>query len=115
MPLPNNFSSSPKEEPHRFFRNICIEFRKTIKTSKDTDKLQEEMERFLNTSKDMNWHHHNGAVYRKDEGEKACDKVWKEFDRYFKALQSQAFKANPQDLLEALGEVERLIHSLKVS
>lgn len=116
MSLPNNFASQPAEDPHRYFRNICHDFVKKVKTSKNIDLLQEEMERFINASREMNWHNKNTDVYHKDAGEKATDKVWSEFKRYiFGLLSSQSSRANSQDLLNALAEVERLIHNLKVT
>jgi len=115
MPLPANFSEPPAEEPHRYFRNICIQFRKTIKSSKNADELQELMEKFINTSREMNWHPHTSGVYHKDQAEKATDKVWSEFKRYIQELQSEPKKANAQDLLEALAEIEKMIQNLKVT
>ena len=115
MSLPTNFAKGPTEEPHRFFRNLCIEFRNTIKSSKDSSKLEWEMERFLDASKQMNWHHKNTGVYHKDEGEKAALKVWSEFNRYVADIKGNKSTANPQDLLDALNEVERLVNNLKAT
>lgn len=114
MPMPANFSA-PTEEPHRYFRNLCIEFKKAIHSSKDLNLLQDEMEKFINASKQMNWHHKDSGKYHKDAGEKAAGKVWKEFDRYFRDLSSNPDKANAQDLLEALAVVEGLIQSSRVT
>ncbi len=113
--LPTNFSGSPGEELHRYFRNLCLEFKKAIKTSKDSLELQENMERFIDASKQMDWHKKNTGVYHKDQGAKAADKVWTEFSRYIHDLDSRPGAANPQDLLDALGEVERLVNSLKAT
>ncbi|MBS0616310.1 MAG: hypothetical protein JSR58_07165 [Verrucomicrobia bacterium] len=115
MPLPNNFSGAPHEEPHRYFRNACIAFKKTVHETKDLNLLQDEMEKFINAAKQMNWHPKTTGTYHKDEGAKAADKVWKEFDRYFRDLTKDAKAASPKDLLEALTEVERLIHNLKIT
>lgn len=109
MSLPTNFSSPPSEEPHRYFRNLCIEFRKLVLHSKDSLTLQQEMEKFLNASKEMTWERHNTGVYHKDEGEKAAQKVWVEFKRYIDNHLNSS-----QDLLEAISAVEQLINSLKV-
>jgi len=63
----------------------------------------------------MNWHVKTSGVFRKDEGEKAVQKVLTECDRYYKALISDDFSATSQDLLNALQEVERLIETFKAS
>lgn len=115
MSLPNNFASSPGEELHSYFRNLCLEFKKIVKKSKDIDELQIEMEKFINASRDMNWHHKSTGVYHKEEGEKATGKVWKEFKRYLFELLDHPEDANPQNLLDALAEVERLVEALKVT
>jgi|GEM_PF-1382059 len=115
MPLPANFGKGPTEEPHRFFRNVCIQFRKTILSSKDHKLLEPEIENFINASKEMNWHVKNSDVYHKDPGEKAVQKVLSECDRYYKALISDPSSAIAQDLLDALDEVERLINNFKAN
>ena len=116
MALPSNFSTPPGEEPHRYFRNICLDFIKKIKSSKDIDELQVEMERFLSASKEMDWHHKNTGVYHKDEGNKAVWKVWTEFKRYVMDLSSSnPHPGNPEDLLMAVQEVQRLVDSFKVT
>jgi len=113
MSLPANFSEVPKEELHRHFRNFCIAFEKVLKSSKKIDDVAFEVERFIDLSKQMNWHQKNGDVFRKDEGDKAANKVIAESQRYLKSLQTKDPTATPQDLLDALKEVERLILSLK--
>ncbi|NNM44003.1 MAG: hypothetical protein HKM07_06635 [Chlamydiae bacterium] len=115
MALPANFSGAPGEELHRYFRNVCNEFKKTIKSSKELEKLNWEMERFIDISKQMNWHQKTSAVFHKDEGAKSTTKVISEFQRYAEDLKTQQKNANPHDLLEALGEVERLIQNLKAT
>jgi len=115
MSLPANFSGKPGEEPHRYFRNSLLEFKKVVKTSKDIDQLQIEMERFLNASKQLDWHHKNPQAYRKDEAEKATGKVWTEFKRYIMGLQSKSQKVSPQDLIDALSKVEQMVLNMKVT
>lgn len=115
MELPENFGKNPTEEPHRFFRNVCIQFKKAIRSSKDYKTLEPEIENFINASKQMNWHLHSDDVYRKDQGEKAVQKVLAECDRYYKMLISDPSSAVSQDLLDSLEEVERLIHNLKAT
>jgi len=116
MPLPANFSGPPGEELHRYFRNVCIEFKKMVKTTQDIAELKQEVDRFLDTSRQMNWHHKNTAVYHKDVGDKAVAKVLNEATRYVEALHKNNPKpANSNDLLEALAEVERLILAQKAT
>ncbi len=115
MTLPDNFSGSPGQDLHSYFRNLCQEFKKVVKASKDIDLLQIEMEKFINASRDMNWHHKPSGVYHKDEGEKATGKVWKEFKRYLFELLDHPKEANPQSLLEALADIEKIIQNLKVT
>lgn len=114
MSLPANFSAPPGEEPHRYFRNICIEFKKLLKSTKDMDALQIEMEKFLNAAKALDWRHKTSGVYHKDQGEKAADKVWTEFKRFIMVLATNPHRANPHDLIDAVSDIERLIESLNV-
>lgn len=114
MELPANFESPPGEEPHRSFRNTCIEFRKLIKSSKDLNELQQEMQKFIGESKQMDWKVKNTGVYRKDEGKKLANKVLTEFQRYIKDLEPYLNRADPSDLLEALKLMEQFIDSYKV-
>ena len=115
MSLPNNFAGAPNEELHRYFRNVCIQMKKTIKNSKDVEELQQEMDRFIDASKQMNWHTKTSGVYHKDDGEKATKKVLSEYIRYVDGLLKNAGTPNAQDLLDALSEVERLIDNLKAT
>lgn len=114
MDLPDNFAKEPTEEPHHFFRNVCIHFRKAI-LSKDYRTLELEIENFINASKEMNWHVKHSDIYRKDQGEKAVQKVLSECDRYYRALIDDPYTAVSQDLLDALTELESLIGTYKVS
>lgn len=115
MPLPGNFAQPPHEEPHRFFRNVCIHFRKVILATKEYKQLEPEIENFINASKQMNWHFKPSDTFRKAPGEKAMQKVLSECDRYYKALITNSSSAISQDLLDALSEVERLIDELKIT
>ncbi|HEY2811360.1 MAG TPA: hypothetical protein VGJ00_08240 [Rhabdochlamydiaceae bacterium] len=114
MPLPTNFSGRPTEEPHRYFRNVCIQFRKAILSLKDRKQLEEEIENFINASKQMNWHVQSADVFQKNEGEKAVQKVLTESERYYKSILNDDPAPN-QDLLDALNVVEQLIDSQKVN
>ncbi len=112
--LPVNFSGAPSEELHHHFRNICIEFQKTIKQSTDIRALDEQIDRFIDTSKQINWHHRNSGVYHKDEGAKACERVCSEYMRYRTGLQKDQ-GVNPQDLIDALLGVEQLLRGSKAT
>ncbi len=114
MSLPTNFGK-PGEELHRFFRNTCIEFKKLVHSTRDIDLLQEEMQKFIDVSRQMDWHHKTTGVYHKDEGEKLADKVYAEFKRYIEALQETPEQANPSDLLLTLDLMEQMVNSFKVT
>jgi hypothetical protein len=115
MELPANFETPPGEELHRAFRNTCIEFKKLIKSSKDLNELKEQMQKFIEISKQMNWHVKNTGIYHKAEGEKLADKVFAEFKRYMQDLEPYLNKANPADLLKALDGMERYINDFQVT
>lgn len=115
MSLPFNFAGAPGEELHRFFRNVCIECKKTIEATTDISQLDSQIDRLIDTGKQMDWHHKNSGKYHKDEGEKAIVKVLTEYQRYKKALEGRQNPANKQDLIAAISEVQRLIDSLKVT
>jgi hypothetical protein len=114
MNLPVNFSTPPGKEPHRFFRNLCIEFKKLLQSSKDLTKLEAVMGDFLNASKEMNWHNKNTGVYHKAEGDKIVSKVWNEFKRYTLTLQSGT-QADPEFVLTAIDDAISLINAMKVT
>jgi hypothetical protein len=114
MPLPSNYGT-PAEEPHRTFRNTCIAFKKNLKNSKNADELELLMERFIEESKQMDWHRQTTSVYHKDEGDKLAEKVFSEFKRYSIALRSTPSQANPSDVLTALDLMEQYIKSFKVT
>jgi len=115
MSLPANFAKAPDEGPHRFFRNVCLHFKKVVQTTKDYKQLELEIENFINASKEMNWHVKTGDVYRKNAGEKAVQKVLSECDRYYQTLLSDPNSARAQDLLDALSNLEQLIDNFQVS
>ncbi|MFZ0564819.1 MAG: hypothetical protein WAM28_01300 [Chlamydiales bacterium] len=114
MSLPPSYSGLPVEEQYRYYRNICIKFKKIIKSSKDIDELQMHMDQFLNASKQVQWPHETSQVYHKDIAEKTLQKVPNEFRRYIQDLEKDSSHANPQDLLDALEMVETMIDSLKI-
>ena len=107
------FPGFPEEEMTRRFRNIIIQFKKTIKSSKNIDELNAEMEHFMNTSRRVGWPHATSGVYHKDGAEKAVAKVTTEFQRYITSLQNDPSKAVYQDLLEAVLVVESMLGQIK--
>ena len=115
MELPASFESPPGKEPHRSFRNTCIEFRKMHKSSKDIEMLKQEMEKFIGESKQMNWHVKNTSTYHKDEGKKLADKVLSEFQRYINDLEPYLNRADPSDVIEALKLLEQFINNYRVT
>ena len=115
MELPANFESPPGQEPHRTFRNTCIEFKKLIMHSKDINELKQEMQKFIEEAKQMSWQKKNTAVYHKDEGEKIVDKIFTEFKRYMGDLEPFLNKADPHSLLNALDALEKYIKNYKVN
>lgn len=114
MDIPTSFSMPPGESQHKYFRNLCIEFKKLVKKSDDLDLLQFEMEKLINASKQINWEHKSTDKFKKDKAEKTLSKVWTEFDRYFMNLKDNKDKSNMQDLLDAIEEVESLISEQKI-
>jgi len=107
--IPTSFASSPHQDPHKYFQNLCIEFEKLLHESKDCDQLEFEMARLINASKDMIWSHKASETYRKEDGEKACKKVWYEFSRYVAALKNSSTNTNCQDILDSIDELKRLL------
>ena len=103
----------PEEEMTRRYRNILLQFKKTIKSSKNIDELKSEMEHFMNANRKVSWPHHTSGIFHKDEPEKAIGKVMTEFQRYVLDLQNDPPQASHQDLLEALLIVESMLDRLK--
>lgn len=113
MSLPANFASCPQEDLHHHCRNVAVEFKKIVKSSKDVNELNSALERYLNVIKYLDWHEKTSSVYHKNDNEKAANKLTKEFNRYATDLGSDQNLANPQGLLNAITEMEQLIQSLK--
>ncbi len=108
--LPSSFSSNPDQDPHKYFKNLLIAFRKEIEGAVDTEALQEKMQTLLNASKEMHYiDTHKKSIFHKPETQKALDKLWKEFDRYYLTILKEPSKANAQDLLDAVAIVESLV------
>lgn len=112
MSLPANFASCPQEELHHHCRNVALELKKTIKSSKDISELKMALERYLNVVRHLDWHQKSTGVYHKDGSEKATNKLVREFNRYTADLESNQKQVNSQVVLDAVTEIEQLIQSL---
>ncbi|NGX52454.1 MAG: hypothetical protein KR126chlam5_00753 [Candidatus Anoxychlamydiales bacterium] len=110
MSLPSSFSSNPDQDPHKYFKNLIIDFKKEVKGAVDSEALEEKMSMIINASKEMQYiDNHKKGVYHKPETKKALEKLFSEFDRYILTIQKNPSKANAQDLLDAIAIVETLI------
>ncbi len=109
-----NYGHILGQNPHKYFHNLCIEFKKILQKSKDPALLEIEMEKLINASKQMKWKTEKKEIWKKDEGEKVLCKVWNEFSRYMQELKKNPKNAVAKDLMDSLWEVERLLASLKV-
>lgn len=112
--LPSSYMIKPGQDPHKYFRNLCIEFIKLLKRSKDVELLQIEMEKLFNASKDLTWKEDHNKPLKQEVGEKALAKVWHEFKVYIGQLISGKEGYNFQDLIDALNEVEVMIKAFEV-
>jgi len=113
--IPQNFSHNPSQFPHSYFRNLCIEIKKTIAISKDANELEDQMQKLINASKDMKWtKNKNKEKFAKQEGQKSIEKVLGEFRRYILDLRSKPNKSNPQDLLDSITQLQKLVESWQV-
>lgn len=108
MSIPYNFAGRPQEELHHHFRNVCIDFRKVAKASKDPSQLDEQLDRFISTSKEITW------LDAKIDGPKAVKKAIGEYQHYIKDLQSNPKQADPKNLINALADVEKLIRAHQI-
>ncbi len=109
-----NYEHTLGQDSHKYFHNLCIEFKKFVQKSKDPALLEIEMERLINASKQMKWKREKQEIWKKDAGEKAMGKLWNEFSRYVLTLKKNPEKADAKDLIEALCTIESLVEQLKV-
>lgn len=108
--LPSSFSSMPDQDPHKYFKNLLLDFKKEIEGAVDIEVLQEKMQGIINASKEMKYHdNHPKSVYHKPATTKALSRIWKEFDRYIYTAQNNPDQANSQSLLDAIAIVESLL------
>lgn len=115
MQLPDNFGHPPGEERHRAFRNTLIQFKKIIRSSKNVDEIEQEMQNFIDECRQMDWHAKTSEVYHKDEGEKLANKIYAELERYVMALRQKSHDAQSSDLMNALDLMEQYVKSFKVT
>jgi len=113
--IPCNFSRPTGQELHHYFRNLCLEFKKTLHNTKDVETLQVEMDKIINACKDLKWKEPKHDIWKKTEGEKAILKLFAEFKRYIKDLRCEPEKVSSQYVLTALDEIIKLIESQKVT
>jgi len=114
MPLPTNFSGLPGEEIRHYFRNLCIDFRKAVK-DKDRGEIEQQMQRFIDASRQIDWHHKTSGAFHKDAAEKAAGKVFNECKRFIADLAAKPAEANSRYLLEALTIIEEMVERLKIA
>lgn len=105
-----NLESSSPQDPHKYFKNLIHAFKKEITGSIDLEAMQEKMQMILNAAKEMHYtDSHKKSIFHKPETQKALEKLFTEFDRYFKTIQNNPSHAQDQDLLDALSQVEALL------
>lgn len=110
MDIPSSFSSNPDRDPHKYFKNLLIDFKKEIASAVDVDALQDKMQTIINASKQMYYTDPKSkSIFHKPETKKTLDKVFNEFDRYILTIQKNPSKANAQDLLDSIYLVESLL------
>lgn len=110
--LPANFGSAPGQSPHKYFFNLCHEFKKILQVNKDVKELEVEMMKFINASKEMIWKEDKHHQFKKPMGLKAVDRFYGELRRYLLQL-AKPTSIDPvvQDVVEALEEVIRLVEN----
>jgi hypothetical protein len=109
--LRSKMSLPPDDSRH--FRNTCIEIKKNLRNTKDVNKLQDNLERFVTACHHVHWPHETSSVFHVEENERLTQKFIAEFERYINDLAANR-PANPQNTLDALDNVETVIDQLKV-
>jgi len=108
--LSPSFSSAPDQSPHKYFKNLLKAFKKDIIYCANIDELQLKMETFLNAAKSMKTKDpHKKSIYHKPEVEKAMQKVFSEFDKYYLQYIKDPSKVVRQDIIDAIEIVESLL------
>ena len=109
----HQFPGFPEEKSVRHFRNILIQLKKTLMSSKKIDEINQEMEHFINANRKVVWPHQTQEVFRKEEAEKAIAKITTEFQRYVSDLKKHQGKESFQDLMEAILVLESIIDQIR--
>ncbi|MFA6118639.1 MAG: hypothetical protein WC688_01850 [Parachlamydiales bacterium] len=110
MNLSPSFSSTPGQDPLKYYRNILLDFKKEVDGGADIEDLSQKMEILINASKEMKYlDKHKKGIFHKPETDKTISKVFTEFDRYVLDLQKHPSKANRRDLLNAIASLEALL------
>lgn len=107
------YSGYPDGTEIRNLRNALLQFKKILHSSNNIEELNMEMEHFLSASRKVAWPHQSGAVFHKDESEKAVKKVITEYQRYTKDLLNEKPLDSQQDLINALSMVETMMDRVK--
>lgn len=114
MSLPPSYSGMPGEGQYHYYRNLCQELKKVIHASKEPEVLKQEVEKFINASRQVQWPHEPSETYHGDKSEKAVQKVVNEFLRYIKDLETEPGKAQYEDLLNSILILETQLDQLKI-
>lgn len=110
--LPANFGSMPGQSGHKYFFNLCHEFKKILEVNKNPQELEMEMIKFINASKEMKWKENKHQQYKKPVALKAVDRFYGELRRYLLQL-AKPTSLDPavQDVIDALEEIIKLVES----
>ena len=113
--LPANYGGMPGQSLHKYFFNLCHEFKKILLSNKNPKELETKMIEFINASKEMQWKEKKHEQYKKPLGLKAVDRFYGELRRYLLQL-SKPTSMDPEveDVVEALDEIIRLIEDEQV-
>jgi Skp family chaperone for outer membrane proteins len=112
--VPKSFSCPPGQSLHKYFSNLCIEFRKILEEKGNLEVLQKKMVEIINAAKEMDFLKKRSDVWGKEETDKGMRRLLDEFKRYVRDVESNVERADEKDLLKALEEVERLIKSWEI-
>lgn len=112
--IPVNFSMNPSQTPHKYFYNLCLQFKKSLSKEENINELEEQMQQLINASKDLQWKESKYHIYKKREGEKIIDRIFSEFRRYCKDIREKNESKNLQDILDALEQLLDFIEREKV-
>ncbi len=113
MNLPKNFCAKPGESNHKYYLNLCYDFKKKIENTRDPSDLEEEMQTLINASRDLDWRESKHTVYKKSESEKIFSHFIKELARYTTNLREGHLPAS-QDLIDSLDELILLLESRRI-